>query len=152
VLSIQVQEADFLIQQEYDVLCANNTDDGAVVFFVGRVRDLNEGDEVFSMSLEHYPGMTEKALAEIVNEAQDRWTLNRVRVIHRVGELKPSDQIVFVGVSSPHREEAFQGAQFIMDYLKTQAPFWKKEATGAGERWVDAKASDADKETRWSKN
>lgn len=148
--SICVQETDFNIQQEYDALCEHNADDGAVVFFVGRVRDLNEGDEVFSMFLEHYPGMTEKALAEIVLDAKNRWTLNRVRVIHRIGELKPADQIVFVGVSSPHREEAFQGAQFIMDYLKTKAPFWKKEATDAGERWVDAKASDEDKEKRWS--
>ena len=124
-------------------------DDGAVVFFVGRVRDLNEGDSVFKMTLEHYPGMTEKSLEAIVEQAKARWALNRVRIIHRVGELHPADQIVFVGVSSPHRQAAFEGAQFIMDFLKTQAPFWKKEATSVGDRWVEAKSTDDEKARSW---
>jgi len=149
MIHISVQENDFSVQQEYDALCANNTEDGAVVFFVGRVRDLNEGDDVYSMTLEHYPGMTEKALTEIVHKARERWSLNRVRVIHRIGSMLPSDQIVFVAVSSPHRGASFEGAEFIMDYLKTQAPFWKKENTKSGDRWVDAKNSDEQKANKW---
>ena len=149
MMSVAVQTEDFIIQQEYDRLCQQNTNDGAVVFFVGRVRDLNEGDAVYKMTLEHYPGMTEKALTEIVTIARNRWPLTRVRVVHRVGELHPSDQIVFVGASSPHRQAAFEGAQFIMDYLKTQAPFWKKEATAQGDQWVEAKRSDEEKANSW---
>ncbi|MDX1341503.1 MAG: molybdopterin synthase catalytic subunit MoaE [Reinekea sp.] len=149
MIHISVQTEDFNVQDEYDAVCQQNSDDGAVVFFVGRVRDLNQGDAVFSMTLEHYPGMTESALADIISEAQQRWPLNRVRVVHRVGPLQPSDQIVFVATSSPHREAAFAGAEFIMDYLKTRAPFWKKESTDKGERWVDAKDSDAEKADTW---
>ncbi|WP_196157448.1 molybdopterin synthase catalytic subunit MoaE [Reinekea sp. G2M2-21] len=149
MIHISVQTEDFNVQDEYDAVCQQNNDDGAVVFFVGRVRDLNQGDAVFSMTLEHYPGMTESALADIISEAQQRWPLNRVRVVHRVGPLQPSDQIVFVATSSPHREAAFAGAEFIMDYLKTRAPFWKKESTDKGERWVDAKDSDAKKADTW---
>ena len=149
MLSITVQTTDFNIQSEYDALCDGNCDDGAVVFFVGRVRDLNEGDSVFKMTLEHYPGMTEKSLEAIVEQAKARWALNRVRIIHRVGELHPADQIVFVGVSSPHRQAAFEGAEFIMDFLKTQAPFWKKEATSVGDRWVEAKSTDDEKARSW---
>jgi molybdopterin synthase catalytic subunit len=149
MIHISVQEADFNIQQEYDSVCDDNTEDGAVVFFVGRVRDLNEGDDVHAMTLEHYPGMTEKSLHTIVEQAQQRWPLNRVRVIHRVGELRPADQIVFVAVTSPHRNAAFEGAQFIMDYLKTQAPFWKKETVESGSRWVESKSSDTDKANQW---
>ncbi len=146
---IAVQTADFIVQEEYDQLCHENTEDGAVVFFVGRVRDINDGDDVYSLTLEHYPGMTEKSLKDIITQARERWPLNRIRVIHRVGNLMPADQIVFVGTTSPHRSAAFEGAEFIMDYLKTQAPFWKKEATTDGDRWLDAKASDAQKSKRW---
>lgn len=149
---VSVQEADFNIQDEYDALALNNTDDGAIVFFVGRVRDLNEGDEVKALTLEHYPGMTEKSLHAIIDQANIRWALNRVRVVHRVGVLQPADQIVFVAVSSPHRGDSFQGAEFIMDYLKTQAPFWKKENTSAGDRWVDAKQSDNEQAGQWSES
>lgn len=149
--SISVQQDDFNVQAEYDALCKSNTTDGAVVFFVGRVRDTNVGDDVVKMILEHYPAMTEKVLNDIVEEAGKRWQLSRVRVIHRYGSLYPADQIVFVATSSPHRESAFMGAQFIMDFLKTKAPFWKKETTQEGERWVDAKPDDKDKEEAWQK-
>ncbi|EAR08186.1 molybdopterin synthase catalytic subunit MoaE [Reinekea blandensis] len=149
MLEIRVQQDDFSVQREYDGLCRENTDDGAVVFFVGRVRDLNEGDTVTGMFLEHYPGMTEKTLQSIADEARHRWPLNRIRIVHRVGALNPSDQIVFVGVSSPHRGAAFDGAQYIMDFLKTRAPFWKKESTPEGDRWVDARSSDTEQENRW---
>lgn len=149
MLHISVQEADFNLQAEYDAMCERNTKDGAVVFFVGRVRDLNEGDDVTTLHLEHYPGMTEKSLTDIAEQAKTRWPLNRIRIIHRVGTLKPADQIVYVAASSPHRDAAFEGAQFMMDYLKTRAPFWKKENTNRGERWVDAKQSDTEKEQRW---
>ncbi|MHA7879131.1 MAG: molybdopterin synthase catalytic subunit MoaE [Saccharospirillum sp.] len=149
MLFIGVQSEDFSVQQEYDALCQANTEDGAIVFFVGRVRDLNEGESVQRLTLEHYPGMTEKALNRVVGQACARWPLHRVRVIHRIGELLPADQIVFVGVSSPHRQAAFDGAAFIMDYLKTQAPFWKKEASPEGERWLDARESDQASQQRW---
>lgn len=149
MLHIGVQTSDFNVQQEYDALCDANTEDGAIVFFVGRVRDLNEGEAVKQLTLEHYPGMTEKALAQVVAQARERWPLHRVRVIHRVGTLLPADQIVFVGVSSPHRQTAFDGAAFIMDYLKTRAPFWKKERSDQGERWLDARDSDRASQERW---
>ncbi len=149
MLHIAVQTEDFSVQTEYEALCAQNTEDGAVVFFVGRVRDLNEGEPVSGLSLEHYPGMTEKSLRKIVDQARERWPLNRVRIIHRVGDLHPSDQIVFVGCSSPHRQAAFDGAAFLMDYLKTEAPFWKKETGPDGSRWLDARESDADLKQRW---
>lgn len=146
---VSVQEHDFIVQDEYDLLCQSNTNDGAIVFFVGRVRDLNDGDEVKALTLEHYPGMTEKSLHTIIDKACKRWTLNRVRVIHRVGTMLPSEQIVFVAVSSPHRGDSFNGAAFIMDYLKTQAPFWKKESTEGGERWVAAKQTDSEQANQW---
>jgi len=149
MINISVQTEDFLVQNEYDQMCLTNTEDGAIVFFVGRVRDLNDGDDVYSMTLEHYPGMTEKSLHDIVEQAKSRWALSRVRVIHRVGQLTPADQIVFVATASPHRDAAFAGAQFIMDFLKTQAPFWKKESTQKGDRWVDAKESDNKKAGTW---
>ena len=148
---IAIQQDDFNVQAEYDALCKSNSTDGAVVFFVGRVRDTNVGDDVVKMVLEHYPAMTESVLNDIVVEAGKRWQLSRVRVIHRYGPLSPSDQIVFVATSSPHRESAFLGAQFIMDFLKTQAPFWKKETTSEGERWVEAKADDEEKAFSWEK-
>jgi len=122
---------------------------GAVVTFLGLMRDINEGDRVTTMTLEHYPGMTEKALVAIVDEAESRWDLEGVRVIHRVGELKPEDPIVLVTVASRHRGDAFRACEFIIDYLKTRAPFWKKEQTPKGERWVEARHSDQEAERRW---
>ena len=122
---------------------------GALVSFVGQVRDINDGDAVNTLTLEHYPEMTEKALLAIESEAKTRWDIVDSLIIHRVGTLKPQDQIVLVAVTSAHRGEAFKACEFIMDYLKTSAPFWKKEATSQGERWVDAKVSDDDAKARW---
>ena len=122
---------------------------GALVSFVGQVRDINDGDAVNTLTLEHYPEMTEKALQAIELEAKTRWNIIDSLIIHRVGTLKPQDQIVLVAVTSAHRGEAFKACEFIMDYLKTSAPFWKKEATSQGERWVDAKVSDDDAKARW---
>lgn len=119
--------------------------------FVGKVRDMNLGDEVIGLSLEHYPGMTEKALAEICDQAEQRWPLLDIRVIHRVGDLDIGDQIVFVGVSSAHRGAAFEACEFVMDYLKTKAPFWKKERTSESTRWVESRDSDAKAAERWHK-
>lgn len=147
-MSVSVQTQDFDAGAEIAALRADPSV-GAIVTFVGTVRDINEGEAVASMTLEHYPGMTEKALAGIVDEARRRWTLNAVRVIHRTGALRALDQIVFVGVAGRHRGECFAACEFIMDYLKTQAPFWKKEATGRGERWVEARESDDDAVRRW---
>jgi molybdopterin synthase catalytic subunit len=138
----------FSVAEEYAWLSAHDSD-GAVVTFTGKVRNHNLGDSVAALTLEHYPGMTEKALAEIVADARQRWALQQVSVIHRVGALFPGDEIVFVGVSSAHRSTAFAAAEFIMDYLKTRAPFWKREATTAGERWVDARDSDHQAAERW---
>lgn len=145
---IVVSADDFQVGDEYQWL-AGCDDDGAVVTFTGKVRDHNLGDKVSSLTLEHYPGMTEKTLADIVSEARGRWPLQRVAVIHRVGELHTGAQIVFVGVSAAHRNAAFEAAQFIMDYLKTRAPFWKREATEEGARWVEAKESDDHAAGRW---
>ena len=122
---------------------------GAVVSFLGLMRDINEGDSVKAMTLEHYPGMTEKALEAIVDEAGQRWDLEGIRVIHRVGKLLPEEPIVLVMVASRHRGEAFRACEFVIDYLKTRAPFWKKENTVDGERWVEARHSDKDAESRW---
>ncbi|MES9936255.1 MAG: molybdopterin synthase catalytic subunit MoaE [Sedimenticola sp.] len=148
---IKVQTEPFDIAQVQDELRADNPAIGAVVSFVGLMRDMNEGDQVATMTLEHYPGMTEKALEEIVQEADERWELMGIRVIHRVGELNPLDPIVIVAVASAHRGEAFQACEFVIDYLKTRAPFWKKEKTADGERWVDARHSDSDAEARWKR-
>ena len=138
---IAVQEQDFDVQSLYDSLCvANKT--GAVAMFVGRVRDFSDDPAQSSFILEHYPGMTEHNLEKIVAEANQRWTLLDVKAVHRVGKLSVDDQIVFVGVSSAHRAEAFAACDFIMDYLKSRAAFWKKEVTPEGEQWVEAKASD----------
>jgi molybdopterin synthase catalytic subunit len=123
---------------------------GAVASFIGVVRDLNEGADVAEMTLEHYPGMTEKALEKIVAEAKTRWDIYDALVVHRVGTLKPTDQIVLVVVASGHRGEAFQACEFLMDYLKTRAPFWKKEKTPEGGRWVDARKADDAAADRWS--
>ncbi|MEW8015487.1 MAG: molybdopterin synthase catalytic subunit MoaE [Candidatus Sedimenticola endophacoides] len=124
---------------------------GAVVSFIGQMRDINEGDRVSTMTLEHYPGMTEKALERIVEEARQRWDLLGVRVIHRVGPLTPLDPIVLVAVASGHRGEAFQACEFIIDYLKSRAPFWKKERTAGGDRWVDDRHGDSEAEARWKR-
>lgn len=145
-MTVSVQESDFDSGAEIAALSAGDDEAGAVASFVGLVR----GGEVLAMTLEHYPGMTEQALQEIVDQANQRWSLRRTRVIHRVGRLAPGDQIVFVSVSSRHRGDAFAACEFIMDYLKTQAPFWKKEETSAGGRWVDARESDDEAARRWS--
>jgi molybdopterin synthase catalytic subunit len=141
-MAIFVQTEDFDLSTEVAKLRAHSPKIGAIVSFVGVVRDLNEGLDVQSMELEHYPGMTEKALQEIVAEAQRRWALMECLVIHRVGLLQPLDQIVLVAVATAHRGEAFAACEFIMDYLKTQAAFWKKEQTPEGQRWVDARETD----------
>lgn len=149
--SITVQNAPFDIAAEQDALRGSDPGIGALVSFVGLMRDMNDGDKVERMTLEHYPGMTEKSLAAIVDEACERWSLAGVRVIHRVGELRPTDPIVLVVVASTHRSAAFAACEFIMDYLKNRAPFWKKEFTVNGERWVEQRDSDRDAEGRWIK-
>ncbi|CUB03470.1 molybdopterin synthase catalytic subunit MoaE [Marinomonas fungiae] len=145
---IAVQEQDFSVQELYESLCvAHKT--GAVAMFVGRVRDFSDDPAQSSFVLEHYPGMTEHNLEKIVSEAKRRWTLLDVIVVHRVGKLSVNDQIVFVGVSSAHRAEAFAACDFIMDYLKSRAAFWKKEITPEKEEWVEAKTSDEESLKRW---
>jgi len=150
-MAIRVQTEDFDIAREIAALCATNSKVGAVASFIGTVRDVNDGSAVATLTLEHYPGMTEKALAGIVAEAKDRWRIIDVTVIHRVGELRPLDQIVLVVVVGEHRGDAFAACEFLMDYLKTRAPFWKKEQTPAGSRWVDARGSDDIAAERWAK-
>ncbi|WP_418156539.1 molybdopterin synthase catalytic subunit MoaE [Pantoea agglomerans] len=145
---IRVGPAPFDMAEAYRWLAACD-EDGAVVTFTGKVRNHNLGNDVAALTLEDYPGMTEKALQEIVDAARERWPLQRVTVIHRVGELFPGDEIVLVGVTSAHRGSAFSAAEFIMDYLKTRAPFWKREATKQGDRWVDARDSDHQAAQRW---
>lgn len=149
-MSVSVREADFDVGAEIAALSGEAGDAGAVASFVGLVRRDKSAGGVQAMTLEHYPGMTEKALADIVAEARRRWPLMAVRVIHRVGRLLPGERIVLVVVSSSHRQAAFAGCEFIMDYLKTRAPFWKCEETAAGSRWVDARASDDDALRRWA--
>jgi molybdopterin synthase catalytic subunit len=146
---ISIQEHDFDVGAEYNSLIANDTAAGAVVTFVGRVRDLNLGRDVLGLHLEHYPGMTEKSLQEIAAEAQSRWTILRYTIIHRIGDLHLGDNIVFVGVTSAHREDAFKAADFLMDYLKTRAPFWKKELTKAGSVWIESQEKDERAAKRW---
>lgn len=146
---IRVQHEVFDVNAEVARLRAANPRIGAIACFIGVVRDLNEGAAVASMTLEHYPGMTEKALGGIVARARARWDLYDILIVHRVGELRPTDPIVLVVVTSAHRGSAFAACEFVMDYLKTDAPFWKKEATPAGERWVDARVSDDAARERW---
>jgi len=146
---IRVQGADFDLGQEIARLRAGDPRIGAVVSFVGTVRDLNEGARVAELELEHYPGMTEKSLEEIVAQARARWPLFGALVIHRVGPMAPLEQIVLVACSAAHRGEAFAACEFIMDYLKTEAPFWKKEQTPDGARWVDARETDDKARARW---
>lgn len=148
-MPVRVQTEDFDVARELATLRAGNRAVGAVAAFIGTVRDVNENTGVAAMTLEHYPGMTEKALAGIVDAAKARWDIIEALVIHRVGALAPEDQIVLVGVTSAHRREAFAACEFIIDYLKTRAPFWKKEDTAAGARWVEARASDDEAAARW---
>ncbi len=148
-MKIRVQSEAFDLGAEVDAMREGRSDIGAIASFVGLARDLNEGSGVAAMTLEHYPGMTEKALAALVDEAHSRWILLDVTVIHRVGRLVPGDPIVLVAVASSHRGEAFAACEFIMDFLKTRAPFWKKEETPQGERWVEARASDDAAAERW---
>lgn len=148
-IKIQVKEDDFFLQDEYQALLRDKADAGAVVTFSGLVRDFNDGRDVTGLKLEHYPGMTEKALNEIAQQASERWDLLAITIIHRVGQLHLSDQIVLVAVASAHRGDAFHACEFVMDYLKTRAPFWKKETTKEGEFWVEARASDTTKANSW---
>jgi molybdopterin synthase catalytic subunit len=148
-MTVRVQTADFDVSHELAMLRGGDPRVGAVAAFIGTVRDVNDEATVAALTLEHYPGMTEKALVHIIEEAKARWDILDALVIHRVGELLPADQIVLVGVTSAHRGEAFAACEFVMDYLKTRAPFWKKEATPKGVRWVDARASDDDAAARW---
>ena len=145
-----MQTEDFDIGQELNKLRLANPSIGALVSFIGQVRDMNAGEAINTLTLEHYPEMTESALIAIENEAKTRWNVIDSLIIHRVGTLRPLDQIVLVAVSGEHRGEAFNACEFIMDYLKTSAPFWKKEATSQGERWVEAKISDDAAKARWS--
>jgi molybdopterin synthase catalytic subunit len=152
---VHVQTEDFNVGEELehlrrDASGAWDTRVGAVASFIGTVRDMNEGSSVSGLTLEHYPGMTESSIEAIIDQAESRWPLYSVRVLHRVGPMLPADQIVFVGVSSAHREAALEACAFIMDYLKTQAPFWKKESTPDGHRWVDARASDEQALQKWT--
>src|ERR1700722_169562 len=147
---IRVQEADFDISEEIAALRLENPKVGAGACFVGTVRDLNDGSAVQAMELEHYPGMTEKALEAIAEDARVRWPGSGVLIVYRVGKLLPLDQIVLVATTAMHRAEAFESCAFVMDYLKTQAPFWKKESTDHGERWVDAREADDAAATRWN--
>jgi len=148
-MPVRVQTGDFDVAREIAALRAGDPRVGAVAAFIGLVRDINDAAAVTTLTLEHYPGMTEKALTRIVDEAKSRWSVYDALVVHRVGELKPTDQIVLVVVTGAHRGEAFAACEFIMDYLKTRAPFWKKEQTPAGERWVEARTSDDDAAARW---
>ena len=147
---IRIQEEDFDLTTEVKLLRKDDSRVGAVVTFLGTVRDMNDGSQVQGMTLEHYPGMTEKSLEEIIRQARGRWDLYKTLVIHRVGPLLPEDQIVLVAVTSAHRGEAFAACEFIMDYLKTAAPFWKKEETPDGSKWVDARVTDDAAMARWS--
>jgi len=146
---ISIQTADFSMANEVALLEQNNAVDGAIVTFTGRVRNHNNGKNVSGLTLEHYPGMTEKSLTKIITIAKTRWDIGRVKVIHRFGELNIGEQIVFVGVTSKHRHDAYAANEFIMDYLKVQAPFWKKERTEQGEAWLDAKTADNTKAKKW---
>jgi molybdopterin synthase catalytic subunit len=148
-MTVRVQTEDFDLTTEVAALRAQNPKIGAVACFVGTVRDLNDGSAVEAMELEHYPGMTEKALEDIVVAARERWRGTDALIVHRVGKLYPLDQIVLVATTSAHRGDAFASCEFVMDYLKTQAPFWKKEKTESGERWVDARVTDDVALARW---
>lgn len=151
-MPVRVQHDDFDIGAEIAALHGRDASVGAIASFVGTVRDINDAAGVSTMTLEHYPGMTERALDDICAQAKARWDIVETLVVHRVGELAPLDRIVLVAVTSAHRGEAFAACEFIMDYLKTQAPFWKKERTPAGERWVEARTSDDEAARRWQQD
>ena len=150
-MTVRVQTEDFDAGLELNKLRNAHKDTGAIVSFIGQVRDINDGDTVSQLTLEYYPGMTEKALEAIISQAKSRWNFFDALIIHRVGTLMPTDQIVLVAVSGAHRGEAFKACEFIMDFLKTEAPFWKKEVTSSGEHWLDAKHSDDAARERWIK-
>ena len=150
-MPVRIQTQDFDLSQEIKQLRAGDARVGAVATFVGTVRDRNDGSDVAAMTLEHYPGMTEKSLEEIIEKAKARWDIFDVLIIHRVGPLNIEDQIVLTAVTSAHRGEAFAACEYVMDYLKTLAPFWKKEDTPEGARWVDARVSDDQAMARWAK-
>ncbi len=150
-MPVRIQHEDFDAGAEIALLRAGDPRIGAVASFVGVARDGNDGASVSSMTLEHYPGMTERAIEAIVARAKARWQVFEVLVIHRIGELKPLDQIVLVAATSSHRGDAFAACEFVMDYLKTEAPFWKKESTAEGDRWVDARESDETARGRWER-
>ena len=149
-MTVRIQTADFDVSAEIAALRRGNPKVGAVASFIGVVRDVNEDKAVSEMTLEHYPGMTEKAIEEILGQTRSRWNVLDALVIHRIGKLRPLDQIVLVAIASEHRGDAFAACEFIMDYLKTRAPFWKKEDTARGARWVDARESDDASAGRWS--
>ncbi len=151
-MTVKIQTEDFDAGAEMAAMRKGNPAIGAVASFIGVVRDVNEGDTVSEMTLEHYPGMTEKSIEEIIGQARGRWNVIDALVVHRVGVLKPTDQIVLVIVASGHRGDAFAACEFIMDYLKTRAPFWKKERTAEGSRWVDARVTDDPAAGRWRLN
>jgi molybdopterin synthase catalytic subunit len=146
---VSIQVEDFDLQREIGALRGGDARVGAVCSFIGTVRDRNDGSAVASMELEHYPGMTEKAIEAMIDEAHCRFDILGARVVHRVGLLQPQDQIMMVAVISAHRGQSFQACEFLMDYLKTQAPFWKKEQTPEGARWVDARVDDDAALARW---
>ena len=148
-LKVTVAEADFDIAVLQRELLQGQCSEGAIATFTGYVRSENNQRDVFTLELEHYPGMTERSIGAILSEAAERWPLQSATVVHRVGKLQPGDQIVWVGVSSSHREAAFAACEFVMDYLKTRAPFWKKELGPDGTCWVDARESDTDRASRW---
>ncbi|MDN4016708.1 molybdopterin synthase catalytic subunit MoaE [Zwartia panacis] len=148
-LSVSVQHEDFDLGREHKTLLASDRGIGAIVAFVGTVRDLNLADDVVALELEHYPGMTEKSLLKILEQAAQRWSLQGARVIHRIGKMYPGDQIVLVLTASAHRGDAFEANRFVMDYLKTEAPFWKKEWTPQGPRWIEARDSDHRAAAKW---
>ncbi|MGE8481558.1 MAG: molybdopterin synthase catalytic subunit MoaE [Pseudomonas sp.] len=148
-MTVQVQTEAFDLSELTASLHAEDPGVGAVATFVGYVRDINQGDKVSNLYLEHYPGMTERALQLIVDKAHERWPLQRVNIVHRVGLLNVGEPIVFVGVASQHRQAAFDACAFLMDYLKTRAPFWKREHTPSGERWVEGRESDRLAASRW---
>ena len=150
-MTVRVQTEDFDLGCELTSMRLAQPSIGALVSFVGQVRDINGGDAINTLTLEHYPEMTQKALMAIELDAKMRWDVIDTLIIHRVGSLRPLDQIVLVAVTSAHRGEAFKACEFMMDYLKTSAPFWKKEATNQGEHWVEARVSDDDAKLRWHK-
>ncbi|UKJ72635.1 molybdopterin synthase catalytic subunit MoaE [Azospirillum brasilense] len=150
-MTVKVQSEDFDVGAELAAMTGGKTGIGGVTLFVGLVRDMAGGESVSAMTLEHYPGMTERQLEAIEAEARERWPLDDARIIHRYGRLEPGDRIVLVATASAHREAAFESCHFLIDWLKTKAPFWKMEATPEGERWVEAKESDDTAAARWTK-